>query len=142
MRYPTGLYTYSLKTGAAAQLLEETTYRIRTCGYIGGQVVFAGSDLKRYGNQENPWFYVLRDGKPQVFAQNEESAMNSVGSDCRYGGGLTYKVRQDGIYFLSTMGGDAVVKRAAWTAGSRPSPGGTARWTALTWAPGALPASP
>lgn len=112
MRYPTGLYTYSLKTGAAAQLLEETTYRIRTCGYIGGQVVFAGSDLKRYGNQENPWFYVLRDGKPQVFAQNEESAMNSVGSDCRYGGGLTYKVRQDGIYFLSTMGGDAVVKRA------------------------------
>ena len=113
MLYPTGIFSYDLASGAAAELVPENIYRIRTVGTIGGEVVFAGSDLKRYGNQENPWFYVLKNGKPQVFARNEESAMNSVGSDCRYGGGATYQVREDGIYFLSTQGGDAVVCRAS-----------------------------
>ena len=113
MLYPTGIFRYDLATGETEELIDENTYRIRTVGHIGGEIVFSGSNLQRYGNQENPWFYVLRDGKPVVFARNEESAMNSVGSDCRLGGGATYQVREDGIYFLSTMGGDAVVKRAS-----------------------------
>ena len=113
MLYPTGIYRCDLASGETEELVPENIYRIRTVGTIHGEVVFSGSDLKRYGNQENPWFYVLRPGGPEVFAQNEESAMNSVGSDCRYGGGASYRVCGDGIYFLSTMGGHAVVKRAA-----------------------------
>lgn len=110
--YPTGIYVYDLRHGTTEKLLDEDTYRIRFLGKIQGKIVFAGSDKKRYGNQENPWFYILNNGKPVVFAENEESAMNSVGSDCRYGGGASYQVREDGIYFLSTVGGDAVVKCA------------------------------
>lgn len=113
MLYPTGIYSYDMVSGAAEELVPENIYRIRTVGTINGEIVFSGSNLKRYGNQENPWFYVLRPGGPEVFARNEESAMNSVGSDCRYGGGASYRVYKDGIYFLSTMGGDAVLKRAA-----------------------------
>ena len=86
MLYPTGIFRYDLATGETEELIDENTYRIRTVGHIGGEIVFSGSNLQRYGNQENPWFYVLRDGKPVVFARNEESAMNSVGSDCRLGG--------------------------------------------------------
>lgn len=112
MLYPTGIFSYDIHTHTTRKLLPEDTYRIRCLGIMQGQIVFAGSDRQRYGNQENPWFYVLRDSGPEVFAENEESAMNSVGSDCRYGGGASYHVREDGIYFLSTVGGDAVVKCA------------------------------
>ena len=114
MLYPTGIFRYDLATGETEELIDENTYRIRTVGHIGGEIVFSGSNLQRYGNQENPWFYVLRDGKPVVFASNEESAMASVASDCRYtGAGASYRVKEEGIYYLSTVGGDTVIRLAS-----------------------------
>lgn len=110
LRYPTGIYVYSLIDGTTKQLTPESLYRIRCIGYFDQDIVFAGSDLKRYGNQENPWFYRIKDGKIELLAKNEESAMNSVVTDCRYGGGATWAVFDNKIYFLSTVGGHVVLK--------------------------------
>ena len=50
MLYPTGIFRYDLATGETEELIDENTYRIRTVGHIGGEIVFSGSNLQRYGN--------------------------------------------------------------------------------------------
>ncbi|MCI8622606.1 MAG: S9 family peptidase [Provencibacterium sp.] len=113
MGLSTGVYLYDIPSGKTAELVAEDLYRLRFCDYMGDGVVFAGSDMKSWGPNENPHFFrVSREGKLTRMAENQESACNSVGSDCRYGGGADFRCEGDAVYFLSTQGGNAVVMRA------------------------------
>lgn len=113
MGLTTGIYTYDIETKDNVQLLDEEIYRIRYCGYMDDKVVFAASDMKTYGPNENPFFYRIEDGKVKLIAEYQGSACNSVGSDCRYGNGATFRIFGDGIYFLSTEGGNALIKKVS-----------------------------
>lgn len=113
MGLTTGIYTYDIETKDSVQLLDEDIYRIRYCGYMNDKIVFAASDMKTYGPNENPFFYFIEDGKVKLMAEYQESASNSVGSDCRYGDGATFRIFGDSIYFLSTEGGNALIKKVS-----------------------------
>lgn len=76
--------------------------------YLGDGFVFVGSDMQRYGlNQDSDIFYfckttsVVQKLVPDDF---DLSIWNSVGSDVRQGGGHNMKVDGEYFYFISTEG--------------------------------------
>ena len=108
-----GMCVYDVDTGVLHDYVDEVTYRMRFCGFMGEKPVFMGSDGLRYGYQENPYFFCIdeAEGKEHIFAKNELSASNSVGTDSRYGGGVSIASDEHHIYFVATEGGNANLKR-------------------------------
>lgn len=78
------------------------------------QVICKGSTRDRYGLNENGRFYLvdLEDGAKQLLTPDfETSTWNSVGSDCRYGGGEDVQLDQDFLYFVTTEGESSYLNR-------------------------------
>lgn len=112
MGLTTGIYTFDLKTYNLRTLLPEDKFRIRMCDFLEEDIGFSGSDMMSWGPNENPHFFRLtRDGVVTMIASNQASACNSVGSDCRMGHGDDIVLDNGNFYFLSTEGGDAVLKQ-------------------------------
>ena len=69
------------------------------------KLIFTGSDMKKYGLNENRKFYTLKlkDKSYKCITPNfEYSLWNSVGSDARFGGGKGQEVFDGKLYFTST----------------------------------------
>ena len=47
---------------------------------------------------------MIKDGNISLFKDNEISLWNSVGSDCRYGGGKEMHATNDALYFIKRNG--------------------------------------
>lgn len=75
-------------------------------GYLKDMIVFVGRTKKNYGINENPKIYLTEDeGLSYVKLHDlKHDVYNSVGSDCRYGEGRSFKVDDDYLYFVSTLG--------------------------------------
>lgn len=104
---------YDADTGLNREYVDDMRYRVHSCGFQGTKPFFLGSDGLRYGYQENSYFYWIDEitSKVILFARNELSASNSVGTDSRYGSGDTVAADQDFVYYVGTEGGDAYLKR-------------------------------
>ena len=112
LMYSSGIFRYDGKTGQVTQLLDSDTYRFRYMDYLGDEIGFAGSDMKRWGPNENPYFYsVSREGNLTLRAKNEESACSYVLSDCRYGSGADFRHLGKDVYYLAGKGGCSVIRR-------------------------------
>lgn len=113
LMYSCGVYCCDVKSGTVRQLLRDDTYRFRYMDYLGDEIGIAASDMKRWGPNENPYFYTLtHDGELKLRAKNEESACSYVITDCRYGSGSAEFRHLDGdVYYLSGRGGSAVIRR-------------------------------
>ena len=112
LMYTSGIYCYDCVSSQGKQLLSDDTYRFRYMDYLGEEIGFAASDMKRWGPNENPYFYRLtHEGELTLLAKNEESACSYVLSDCRYGGGSADFRHWNGeIYYLAGKGGNAVIR--------------------------------
>lgn len=78
------------------------------------QVIYKGTDGKRYGLNENGRFYSLnlQTGQSTLLTPHfETSTWNSVGSDSRYGGGQSVILDQGYLYFLTTEGDSSHLNR-------------------------------
>jgi acylaminoacyl-peptidase len=108
-----GICIYDAESQNLREYVDEKTYRMRFCGFIGDSPVFMGSDGIRYGYQENPYFFVIDDqtGQEQLFGHNELSASGAVISDSRYGSGSAIATAGEYIYFVGTKGSHAQLKR-------------------------------
>lgn len=75
-------------------------------GYLKDMIVFVGKSKKNYGLNENPKIYLTEDEGLSYVKLNDikQDIYNSVGSDCRYGDGRSFKVDNDCLYFISTIG--------------------------------------
>ena len=113
LMYSCGVYCYDCESGQVKQLLSDDTYRFRYMDYLGEEIGFAASDMKRWGPNENPYFYTLsHQGELTLRAKNEESACSYVLSDCRYGSASADFRHLDGdVYYLAGKGGSAVIRR-------------------------------
>ena len=100
-----GISLYNADTGELRVNVDEVSYRIRYCGFMGETPVFVGSDGKRYYYQENPYFFYIdeSDGKEHIFARNEDSAENTIGSDVRYGSNPHFAADKNRLCYLRTM---------------------------------------
>ena len=100
-----GVFVYDINKGETKQLLPLGRYRLRHVDFIGDKVLFTGADGKRFVWSQNAWFYKLdpKTGSEELFYKSEQMPINnSLGDDCRYGGGQQHKVIGDTVYHVIT----------------------------------------
>lgn len=76
---------------------------------VGDQIWVAATDGKPHGLNQNDWVYVLQEqtGELEVLRREIYSMYSSVGSDCRYGGGDGWQVKDGTLYFTTTREGSS-----------------------------------
>lgn len=98
------IYVYNMKTGKTKEILGENQYHLYDVQFYGDRFFFVASSGKRYGRNENPWFYEIdRKGNIEILYEYDHSLGSSVGSDCRYGGGRYAKLIDEKYYFITTI---------------------------------------
>lgn len=114
MKRSNDLYLYDLEKNESIKLTHTDNFRYTFAEFIDGKVIFAGSDMRRYGINENPKFYSLdlSSGQVELLTPDFDASLhNSVNSDCRFGSNRTFKVDGKYLYFVSTQWHDAQMYR-------------------------------
>ena len=110
-----GIFVYDTITGGTRQLLPLDRYKLRNLDFLGEKVLFTGADGSRYVWSQNAWFYTLdpRTGEEETFFRSFQMPVNnSIGSDCRYGGGRLWRITPEGqVYHVITQEGSARIVR-------------------------------
>lgn len=80
---------------------------------VGKELWLFATEGKRYGINENSWVYRVdpATGALSVLREEEYNMYNSVGSDCRLGGGRQAVEHSGSLYHLTTREGDCVLHR-------------------------------
>ena len=101
------------KTGETRDLGEHPELSLAGMEAVGDKLWIFGTEARRYGLNENNWVYTLdpADGKLTLLRAEETSMYNSVGSDCRLGGGRQRAARDGSLYHLTTREGDCLLYR-------------------------------
>lgn len=97
------LACYDLTKNKNEILIEDGLYNFSYANFIEDKILVALSDMKNFGINENHKLYILENKKLKLLYANDTWLANTVGSDCRYGGGKSFKVIKDKFYFLSTV---------------------------------------
>ena len=99
-----GLYEVDLVTGSMTTYIPEKEYEVAFAYYYQDAILFIGNKETVHGLNENYRIYVLQPKSNQItmVASPDMSLWNSLGSDCRYGGGRIHKVYNDRFYFIAT----------------------------------------
>ena len=92
-----GLYEYVEETDTVIRHLDQGMFSISYACRRNGRVEFLGSDMKRFGYNENPDLYVLEDGAPRLLARYDYSVKEGMCRDGR-------------IYVNSTVGTDVMLQ--------------------------------
>lgn len=95
---------YNSKTGELETQLDTGKYSVATAGYIGDELVFMGTDMKKYGVKENPCFYKLEEGTATLLQFYDNAVVASISNDCKKGTGYTSIYANNKLYFLSADG--------------------------------------
>ena len=102
------LYILDLKDNLLHKLATAASFSYTDALFINDhQLVCLASEMDRFGLNENPRFYTVdvQTGNHQLLTPDfDYSTWNSVGSDCRYGGGEQIRVENELIYFVTTEG--------------------------------------
>lgn len=101
------IYTYDIATKEEKLVLPSEDYRVSFVEFFGDGILCGLNDTLKYGLNQNPNFYIIRDGKVELFKEHDTWMINTVGSDCRYGGGKSFRVKGNKLYFLTTVMHDA-----------------------------------
>lgn len=102
---------FNWRTGEKREILFDWELRPEGMETVGDRVFLLATESKRHGLNENAWVYALDPaaGKYELLRQEEYSMYNSVGSDCRLGGGRQAVGTPEGLYHLTTREGSAVL---------------------------------
>lgn len=107
------LYILDIESKSIRQLTQEI-FSWSGVFFIGDELLALGSGMKDYGLNENDVFYRVDivTGKKQLLTPDfDRSTWNSVGSDCRLGGGDPARLDGDYLYFITTEGGSSYINR-------------------------------
>ena len=87
------LYVRLLHGEKQVQVDLQHRYGVDAAQFVGGKILLAMSEGKRYGTNENPAFYLADPdtGAVSELCDLDPSLRSTVGSDCRYGGGKRQK---------------------------------------------------
>ncbi len=114
MKRSNDLYLYDVEKNESIKLTHTDNFRYTFAEFMDGKVILAGSDMRRYGINENPKFYSLdlSNGQVELLTPDFDASLhNSVNSDCRFGSNRTVKVDGNRLYFVSTQWHDAQMYR-------------------------------
>lgn len=108
------VYIYNLKVGELKKVNKDSDFSYRYVDFLGDKIICAGTDMKKYGINENSKFYVLEEKSGErrcITPELDMSLGNSVNSDVRYGSGFSFKAEGDYLYFISTERYSAYLNR-------------------------------
>ncbi|WP_246565512.1 S9 family peptidase [Tissierella carlieri] len=115
MQLKSDLHLYNIKEKQLDKLTHEEIFSYSYADFLGDKIIFAGKDMKSYGLNENPHFYLMNlDGSNAIRISSDEfdySIWNSVGSDCRFGGSKSMVVDGDYLYFITTEGDSSYINK-------------------------------
>lgn len=92
-------------------ILPEGELKAGKAWFLGGRIIAAGSDMKRYGLNQNPDFYTLEGGRAVLLSKWGDSTWSSVGTDIRLKGGESFAADGEWLYFTTTKGHSSNVYR-------------------------------
>lgn len=97
--------SYDLKTGKTKKVLPARYSIYSLIAFAGKIIVLANRHLK-HGLNENAVLFSLdpKERSLKEYCMKDRTYGNSSGSDCRYGHGRNFKVSEDRLYFLTTVG--------------------------------------
>lgn len=101
----TGVYVYDIDSRKTRTLLRPNKYDLYGAWWFGEKILLLGTDQKRFGMNENARFYTLDPETASVtlFADFDDAVGSSVGSDCRLGGGKSFRMDNGKLYFIATI---------------------------------------
>lgn len=97
------VYAYAPASGTTRTLYGGNDYGIMACFHVGGKPVLLASDYREYDRHQNPGFYTVENGAMKLICDPDLGMGNSVGSDCRLGGGSFARVVGEELYFTCTV---------------------------------------
>lgn len=103
------LATYNLEKKEFSYIIEDGKYNFSYANFIEDKIIFAMSDMKNYGINENHKIYLTNNDNKntnkefKLLFNNDTWLANTVGSDCRFGGGKSFKIIKNKLYFISTL---------------------------------------
>ena len=101
------------KTGEERELLRNEELAFAGMEAVGEKLWLFATEGRRFGLNENNWVYSLDPaaGELKLLRAEEYSLYNSVGSDCRLGGGRQHVPQGESLYHLTTREGDCLLYR-------------------------------
>lgn len=111
MELTSGLFMYDLYKSQAMCLVEDIEYQIAFAEFVGNEIIVAATPMDKYGLNQNYDFYKIKDGDLVLLSEHDFGLYNSLGSDCRYGGGVSRRVSNDCLYFTSTENKSSFIKK-------------------------------
>lgn len=108
-----GLWKLNWKTGALQQLVQTLPIYTDQLIAVGSKLLLLGTRSERHGLNENSWIYEVdqETGALSVLREEDNGMYGSVGSDCRYGGGVSRQARGEDLYYITTRRGAAHLYR-------------------------------
>jgi dipeptidyl aminopeptidase/acylaminoacyl peptidase len=107
------VYIYNLKVGELKKVNKDSDFSYSYVDFLGDKIICAGTDMKKYGINENSKFYILEESGERrcITPELDMSLGNSVNSDVRYGSGFSFKAEGDYLYFIYTERYNAYLNR-------------------------------
>lgn len=100
------LYIYNIKLDKLSLINGEEKFSYSYVNFMDeDKLIVLGSDMKEYGINEDGKFYLIDINtkiKTLLTPDFDKSTWNSVGSDCRYGGGKSIVRDSKYLYFITT----------------------------------------
>lgn len=106
-----GLFKYDLYSTEATCIVEDGEYAIDFAEFVDNDIIFCGSTMDKYGINQNFNFYKITNDDIKLLYEHDLGLHNSVGSDCRFGGGRDVRVYNNSLYFISTESQSSFIKK-------------------------------
>ena len=105
------LRRYDAATGKDEELVGPDVYDIFWAARLEDAILLYATDMKRFGNVENPVFYRVDPDGLVPLADWDEGPTNDVGSDARYGASAQYSADGKWLYYILTLNGCSQLAR-------------------------------
>ncbi len=105
------LNIYNINENKNTILIPQEKYSIGYADFIGDKIVLTLSDMSEIGLNQNKDIYLFENGELKLITKHDTGFGNSVGSDCRYGGGKSVRIVGDNMYFTSTLGKSSFINK-------------------------------
>lgn len=114
MERENALYIADIKAKKVRRLTQPEKFAWSDAHFFGEQLLCLGRDMQQYGLNQNPVFYLVEPetGERRLLTPDfDRSTWNSVGSDCRLGGGDPARIDGQYLYFITTEDYSSYINR-------------------------------
>ena len=107
-----GIYHLDLETLKVERILKPMLM-VYDIGLVDGKLMICGTDGKKWGDNQDPWFYTLdlKTGELKVICEADDNIEAGIIGDIEYGGTRFIKTEGKYMYFPSIVRDRCVLKR-------------------------------